>query len=249
MGLSHHGPFSYISKVMWNPAVKKIRKPFCRDNDPLSHISCGLGVDPICKMVSVIGNSRPCFVSAGAGISHPDPRCGVAFPRSADDSLCCYLWDKACPPLNNNHCQCGHEGEQFASGQFCVFPHEGLVQEQVAVHIQHVSRDRNKAGALLQILIFCMCWQLKSVYLLTGCSLFLDAITSLILFRSSACNIALKLLAPKLDKLSYRYSKVIRIGGYFGKWFSDQKTFTSKIHSWNIKSFWRNMTFFVSVRN
>ncbi|NXQ63043.1 VIT2 protein, partial [Anthoscopus minutus] len=32
---------------------------------------------------------------------------------------------------------------------------------------------------------------------------------------SSACNIALKLLAPKLDKLSYRYSKVIRVGGYF----------------------------------
>ncbi|XP_068056016.1 vitellogenin-2-like [Anomalospiza imberbis] len=31
---------------------------------------------------------------------------------------------------------------------------------------------------------------------------------------SSACNIALKLLAPKLDRLSYRYSKVIRIGGY-----------------------------------
>ncbi|NWS24146.1 VIT2 protein, partial [Polioptila caerulea] len=32
---------------------------------------------------------------------------------------------------------------------------------------------------------------------------------------SSACNIALKLLAPKLDRLSYRYSKAIRIGGYF----------------------------------
>ncbi|NXB79982.1 VIT2 protein, partial [Donacobius atricapilla] len=32
---------------------------------------------------------------------------------------------------------------------------------------------------------------------------------------SSACNIALKLLAPKLDRLSYRYSKVIRIGEYF----------------------------------
>ncbi|NXN38054.1 VITA2 protein, partial [Rhinoptilus africanus] len=32
---------------------------------------------------------------------------------------------------------------------------------------------------------------------------------------SSACNIALKLLAPKLDRLSYRYSKVIRIDGYF----------------------------------
>ncbi|NXC84067.1 VIT2 protein, partial [Cercotrichas coryphoeus] len=32
---------------------------------------------------------------------------------------------------------------------------------------------------------------------------------------SSACNIALKLLAPKLDRLSYRYSKVIRFGGYF----------------------------------
>uniref|UniRef100_A0A8D2MJR5 Phosvitin n=1 Tax=Zonotrichia albicollis TaxID=44394 RepID=A0A8D2MJR5_ZONAL len=32
---------------------------------------------------------------------------------------------------------------------------------------------------------------------------------------SSACNIALKLLAPKLDRLSYRYSKVIRVGGYF----------------------------------
>ncbi|NXE21647.1 VIT2 protein, partial [Ardeotis kori] len=32
---------------------------------------------------------------------------------------------------------------------------------------------------------------------------------------SSACNIALKLLAPKLDRLSYRYSKVVRIGGYF----------------------------------
>uniref|UniRef100_A0A8C5TWC7 Phosvitin n=1 Tax=Malurus cyaneus samueli TaxID=2593467 RepID=A0A8C5TWC7_9PASS len=31
---------------------------------------------------------------------------------------------------------------------------------------------------------------------------------------SSACNIALKLLAPKLDRLSYRYSKVISIGGY-----------------------------------
>ncbi|XP_030351580.1 vitellogenin-2-like isoform X2 [Strigops habroptila] len=32
---------------------------------------------------------------------------------------------------------------------------------------------------------------------------------------SSACNIALKLLAPKLDRLSYRYSKVVHIGGYF----------------------------------
>ncbi|NWH63558.1 VIT2 protein, partial [Geococcyx californianus] len=32
---------------------------------------------------------------------------------------------------------------------------------------------------------------------------------------SSACNIALKLLAPKLDWLSYRYSKVMRFGGYF----------------------------------
>ncbi|NWT08428.1 VIT2 protein, partial [Vireo altiloquus] len=32
---------------------------------------------------------------------------------------------------------------------------------------------------------------------------------------SSACNIALKLLAPKWDRLSYRYSKVMRIGGYF----------------------------------
>ncbi|XP_069718238.1 vitellogenin-2-like [Phaenicophaeus curvirostris] len=32
---------------------------------------------------------------------------------------------------------------------------------------------------------------------------------------SSACNIALKLLAPKLDWLSYRYSKVMRVGGYF----------------------------------
>ncbi|NXI48061.1 VIT2 protein, partial [Galbula dea] len=32
---------------------------------------------------------------------------------------------------------------------------------------------------------------------------------------SSACNIALKLLAPKLDRLSYRYSKVIHFGGYF----------------------------------
>ncbi|NWQ73785.1 VIT2 protein, partial [Columbina picui] len=32
---------------------------------------------------------------------------------------------------------------------------------------------------------------------------------------SSACNIALKLLASKLDRLSYRYSKVMHIGGYF----------------------------------
>ncbi|KAM6305553.1 vitellogenin-2-like [Aegotheles albertisi] len=32
---------------------------------------------------------------------------------------------------------------------------------------------------------------------------------------SSACNIALKLLAPKLDRLSYRYSKVMHFGGYF----------------------------------
>ncbi|PKU48340.1 vitellogenin-2-like [Limosa lapponica baueri] len=31
---------------------------------------------------------------------------------------------------------------------------------------------------------------------------------------SSACNIALKLLAPKLDRMSYRYSKVMHIGGY-----------------------------------
>lgn len=45
----------------------------------------------------------------------------------------------------------------------------------------------------------------------------LHLITFLILFRSSACNIALKLLASKLDKLSYRYSKVIHIGGYFGE--------------------------------
>jgi len=59
--------------------------------------------------------------------------------------------------------------------------------------------------------------KLNSVYILMGCSLFLDLICFLILFRSSACNIALKLLAPKLDRLSYRYSKVMRIGGYFGE--------------------------------
>ncbi|OPJ77395.1 hypothetical protein AV530_007724 [Patagioenas fasciata monilis] len=49
-----------------------------------------------------------------------------------------------------------------------------FVKERLAIHVQHVSRD-----------------------------------------RSSACNIALKLLAPKLDRLSYRYSKVMHIGGYF----------------------------------
>ncbi|NXL98304.1 VIT2 protein, partial [Tyrannus savana] len=32
---------------------------------------------------------------------------------------------------------------------------------------------------------------------------------------SSACNIALKMLAPRLDRLSYRYSKVIRVDAYF----------------------------------
>ncbi|NXV81994.1 VIT2 protein, partial [Atlantisia rogersi] len=32
---------------------------------------------------------------------------------------------------------------------------------------------------------------------------------------SSACNIALKMLAPKLDRMSYRYSKVMSFGGYF----------------------------------
>uniref|UniRef100_A0A8C2T9M1 Vitellogenin-2 n=1 Tax=Coturnix japonica TaxID=93934 RepID=A0A8C2T9M1_COTJA len=32
---------------------------------------------------------------------------------------------------------------------------------------------------------------------------------------SSACNIALKLLAPKLDGLSFRYSRAIRAGSYF----------------------------------
>ncbi|XP_056212510.1 vitellogenin-2-like [Falco biarmicus] len=31
---------------------------------------------------------------------------------------------------------------------------------------------------------------------------------------SAACNIAIKLLSPRLDKLSYRYSKVIHIGDY-----------------------------------
>ncbi|XP_074954126.1 vitellogenin-2-like [Phalacrocorax aristotelis] len=31
---------------------------------------------------------------------------------------------------------------------------------------------------------------------------------------SSACNIAIKLLSPRLDRLSYRYSKVIHVGGY-----------------------------------
>uniref|UniRef100_A0A8V0ZF17 Vitellogenin 3 n=1 Tax=Gallus gallus TaxID=9031 RepID=A0A8V0ZF17_CHICK len=31
---------------------------------------------------------------------------------------------------------------------------------------------------------------------------------------SAACNIAIKLLSPRLDKLSYRYSKVVHAGGY-----------------------------------
>lgn len=59
--------------------------------------------------------------------------------------------------------------------------------------------------------------KLNPVYVLMGCSLFLDIVTFFILFRSSACNIALKLLASKLDRLSYRYSKVMHIGGYFGE--------------------------------
>lgn len=32
--------------------------------------------------------------------------------------------------------------------------------------------------------------------------------------RSAACNIAIKLLGPRLDRLSYRYSKVIQISDY-----------------------------------
>ncbi|KYO36780.1 vitellogenin-1 precursor [Alligator mississippiensis] len=35
---------------------------------------------------------------------------------------------------------------------------------------------------------------------------------------SSACNIALKLLSPKLDRLSYRYSKVVCASAYFGEY-------------------------------
>lgn len=35
-----------------------------------------------------------------------------------------------------------------------------------------------------------------------------------LLLRSAACNIAIKLLSPRLDRLSYRYSKVIHIGDY-----------------------------------
>ncbi|EMP27370.1 Vitellogenin-2 [Chelonia mydas] len=35
---------------------------------------------------------------------------------------------------------------------------------------------------------------------------------------SAACNIALKLLSPRLDRLSYRYSKVIHVGGYYSKY-------------------------------
>ncbi|NXI64184.1 VIT2 protein, partial [Anseranas semipalmata] len=31
---------------------------------------------------------------------------------------------------------------------------------------------------------------------------------------SAACNIAIKILSPRLDRLSYRYSKVIHVGGY-----------------------------------
>ncbi|XP_010182245.1 PREDICTED: vitellogenin-2-like [Mesitornis unicolor] len=31
---------------------------------------------------------------------------------------------------------------------------------------------------------------------------------------SAACNIAIKLLSPRLDRLSYRYSKVVHVGGY-----------------------------------
>uniref|UniRef100_K7GGJ3 Vitellogenin domain-containing protein n=1 Tax=Pelodiscus sinensis TaxID=13735 RepID=K7GGJ3_PELSI len=32
---------------------------------------------------------------------------------------------------------------------------------------------------------------------------------------SAACNIAIKLLSPRLDRMNYRYSKVIHIGGYY----------------------------------
>lgn len=36
----------------------------------------------------------------------------------------------------------------------------------------------------------------------------------ILLLRSAACNIAIKLLGPRLDRLSYRYSKVIQISDY-----------------------------------
>ncbi|NXT03281.1 VIT2 protein, partial [Jacana jacana] len=35
---------------------------------------------------------------------------------------------------------------------------------------------------------------------------------------SAACNIAIKLLSPRLDRLSYRYSKVIHVGDYSSKY-------------------------------
>ncbi|XP_069718239.1 vitellogenin-2-like [Phaenicophaeus curvirostris] len=35
---------------------------------------------------------------------------------------------------------------------------------------------------------------------------------------SAACNVAIKLLSPRFDRLSYRYSKVIHVGGYSSKY-------------------------------
>uniref|UniRef100_A0A8C0FX62 Phosvitin n=1 Tax=Chelonoidis abingdonii TaxID=106734 RepID=A0A8C0FX62_CHEAB len=35
---------------------------------------------------------------------------------------------------------------------------------------------------------------------------------------SAACNIAIKLLSPRLDRLSFRYSKVIPLGGYYSEY-------------------------------
>lgn len=36
----------------------------------------------------------------------------------------------------------------------------------------------------------------------------------ILLLRSAACNIAIKLPGPRLDRLSYRYSKVMQISDY-----------------------------------
>lgn len=116
-------------------------------------------------------------------------------PRTAHGLMDCSFWDKAKLGSGYYSFTCFTKGTKSTGGQSCVLSHEILDKEHIPWVCSNVS------------LLFTNIFQHRCLKL--------EHLKSKpVFFSAAACNVAIKILSPKLDKLSFLYSKAIFLDGY-----------------------------------
>ncbi len=133
-----------------------------------------------------------------------DPRLGSSAlhgqgssARAAYACMHCAVWDKACIGFGDNSCQHCEDWGESSGGKLHLFSHEVPDQEHRRYSCLSV-RIRIPSQLIIKSISWCRPAQL-------------------FFFCAAACNVAVKILNPKLNRLNLRFSRAIHMDVYNSK--------------------------------